>query len=214
MRHAEVAYFDEHGDPVNPTTVLLTDEGRAPGARRRGRRSTAPCSTSCSRRGSSGRPRRRGSSRAREPERWPELNEMGGRPAPRRSRRRSSRTSFTPGAAGHAGRSTASSAASRSARCGPASRRRSSGSRGPRLGHLPRRPARRVNRALLSYALVPGGAPLPRRGSSRRPAASTSSTSARRLDRAHGELTFPTTRSIPRATTTMERYWRQCRRKR
>jgi probable phosphoglycerate mutase len=32
MRHAAVAYFDEHGRPLDPLTAVLTDEGRAQAA--------------------------------------------------------------------------------------------------------------------------------------------------------------------------------------
>ena len=77
MRHTEVAYFDERGDPVNPRTVVLTAEGReqAEAARR------ALGDPELDLVIASGLERTAETARivaGREPERWPELNEWEG----------------------------------------------------------------------------------------------------------------------------------------
>ena len=77
MRHAEVAYFDEHGDPVNPLTVLLTREGRAQAEAARDALDGSELDLVLA----SGLERTAETARivsAREPERWPELNEWEG----------------------------------------------------------------------------------------------------------------------------------------
>jgi len=77
MRHAEVAYFDEHGDPVSPETVPLTDEGlRQAGAAR-----DALAGVAFDLVLASGLERTAETARivsGGEPERWPELNEWEG----------------------------------------------------------------------------------------------------------------------------------------
>ena len=75
MRHAEVAYFDEHGDPVNPKTVVLTEEGRAQAEAARDALDGAELDLVIA----SGLERTAETARivaGREPERWPELNEF------------------------------------------------------------------------------------------------------------------------------------------
>ena len=77
MRHAEVAYFDEHGDPVNPRTVLLTDEGRAQAEAARDALDDDAFDLVIA----SGLERTAETARivsGAEPERWPELNEWEG----------------------------------------------------------------------------------------------------------------------------------------
>jgi probable phosphoglycerate mutase len=77
MRHAEVAYFDEHGDPVNPKTVVLTEEGRAQAEAARDALDGAELDLVIA----SGLERTAETARivaGREPERWPELNEWEG----------------------------------------------------------------------------------------------------------------------------------------
>jgi broad specificity phosphatase PhoE len=77
MRHAEVAYFDEHGSPVNPSTVVLTDEGRAQAEAARDALSGADIDLVVA----TGLDRTAETARivaGAEPERWPELNEWEG----------------------------------------------------------------------------------------------------------------------------------------
>ncbi len=77
MRHAEVAYFDEQGAPVNPTTVVLTDEGRAQAAAARDALAGTPLDLVVA----TGLERTAETARivaGVEPERWPELNEWEG----------------------------------------------------------------------------------------------------------------------------------------
>jgi broad specificity phosphatase PhoE len=77
MRHAEVAYFDEHGDPVNPLTVVLTDEGRAQAEAARealaGEELDLVIATGLERTAETAR-----IVAGVEPERWPDLNEWEG----------------------------------------------------------------------------------------------------------------------------------------
>ncbi|MGE5690935.1 MAG: histidine phosphatase family protein [Pseudomonadota bacterium] len=77
MRHAEVAYFDEHGAPVEPTTVVLTDEGvkQAEAARDAlaGVRFDVVVASGLERTAETAR-----IVAGVEPERWPELNEWEG----------------------------------------------------------------------------------------------------------------------------------------
>lgn len=77
MRHAEVAYFDEHGDPVNPATVVLTDEGRRQAAAARdalaGIAFDLVVATGLERTAETAR-----IVSGVEPERWAELNEWEG----------------------------------------------------------------------------------------------------------------------------------------
>ncbi|HSC92437.1 MAG TPA: histidine phosphatase family protein [Gaiellaceae bacterium] len=77
MRHAEVAYFDERGDPVNPATVVLTDAGRRQAEAARDALAGIPFDLVLATR------LERTVETARivagvEPERWPELNEWEG----------------------------------------------------------------------------------------------------------------------------------------
>jgi broad specificity phosphatase PhoE len=78
MRHADVAYFDERGRPVDPRTVPLSAEGveQARAARR------AFGATSFDRVITSGLPRTLETARivapAHEPESWPDLRELEG----------------------------------------------------------------------------------------------------------------------------------------
>jgi broad specificity phosphatase PhoE len=77
MRHAEVAYFDEHGDPVNPRTVVLTDEGRAQAEAARealvGEELDLVIATGLERTAETAR-----IVAGVDPERWPDLNEWEG----------------------------------------------------------------------------------------------------------------------------------------
>ena len=177
MRHAEVAYFDEARRPGEPETVVLTEEGRAQAEAARDALDGAELDLVIA----SGLERTAETARivaGREPERWPELNEWeGGRlhDVPEEEledvfTRALEVTSDDERFLG--GESLGGGPCPRRAGARPP--------RGPRLGHVPRRPARRDQPGA---PLVRPLCPAARRtsaGSSRRPAASTSSTSARK----------------------------------
>jgi probable phosphoglycerate mutase len=77
MRHAEVAYFDEHGAPVDPGTVVLTADGRAQAEAARDALADVAFDLVVA----TGLERTAETARivaATEPERWPELNEWEG----------------------------------------------------------------------------------------------------------------------------------------
>jgi probable phosphoglycerate mutase len=77
MRHAEVAYFDERGAPVDPATVVLTDEGRKQAEAARDALADARLDLVIA----TGLERTAETARivaGAEPERWPELNEWEG----------------------------------------------------------------------------------------------------------------------------------------
>lgn len=78
MRHAAVAYFDEHGRPLDPLTAALTEEGRAQAAAARGALAGAELDLVVT----SGLGRTVETARivapGREHEPWPELDEWKG----------------------------------------------------------------------------------------------------------------------------------------
>jgi broad specificity phosphatase PhoE len=210
MRHAEVAYFDEHGDPVNPRTVVLTDEGRAQAEAARealaGEELDVVLATGLERTAETAR-----IVAGVEPERWPGLNEWeGGRlhdvPEEELERIftgallvRDDDERFLGG----------ESLGEVRARVGPAFERLVSREWDTCLAVL----HGGINRLVLSYALVPGGRPY--LGAFEQAAACINV-----LDLGEDGWVVRTVNYIPydplhpARDTVMERYWRQWRRDR
>ena len=208
MRHAEVAYFDERGDPVNPRTVALTDEGlqQAEAAR------TALADVELDLVLASGLERTAETARivsGREPEPWPELNEWeGGRlhdvPEEELEEVFTNALQIVEDGDRFLG---GESLGEVRARVEPALERLLTREWDTCLAVL----HGGINRVLLSYALLPGGRPY--LGAFEQAAACINV-----LDHGAGGWIVRTVNYIPydplhpARDTTMERYWRQWRR--